>query len=276
MNRLVALALLVASATLVAACGAGPEEGTPSRDIPTPETRPSAGQVRITFYGHSMFAIESPGGVVVLTDPNEDIGYARPSNEIDVVTVSHDHFDHNKVEVAPGARVLRGLTDEGDWADIDKTVGDVRIRTVRSFHDDQDGADRGKNTMFLFEIGDLRIVHVGDRGYGEMAFDDIQTLEASVDAALNADLLMIPVGGHFTIGPQGADQVIAGLHPRLVIPMHYRTDALRNFPDADKLAPVDDFLQGKTNVRRQGGSTLTLGPEPTAEPTIIVLDFQPQ
>ena len=58
--------------------------------------------------------------------------------------------------------------------------------------------------------------------------------------------------------------------------MHYHTDALRNFPDADKLAPVDDFLQDKANVRRQGSSTLTAGPELPSQPLIVVLDFQPQ
>lgn len=273
MKRLVALVLVVAVAALGTACGGGAEETTPTPPGgAAADTRPAAGQVRITSYGHSMFAIESPGGITVLTDPNKDIGYAPPGEGIDVVTVSHDHFDHNKVEVAPDARVLRGLTEDGGWADIDETIGDVRVRAVATFHDDREGAERGKNAMFVFDIGEWRIVHAGDLAHPGISFENIPDLEAS----FGPDVLLIPVGGHFTIGPQEADAVIASLRPRLVIPMHYRTRALRSFPEGGRLARVDDFLEGKANVRRQGSSSLTVGPEPATDSLIIVLDFQPQ
>ena len=113
-----------------------------------------------------MFTIETPGGLTILTDPNEGIGYRAPSGEIDVVTVSHEHFDHNKTDVTPDARVIRGLTDNGDWAEIDETIGNVQIRSAGSFHDEIEGADRGKNTMFVFTIDNLlTIVHAGDLGH---------------------------------------------------------------------------------------------------------------
>jgi len=216
--------------------------------------KPAPGQIRITHYGHSMFAIESPGGIVILTDPNKDIGYAMPDDGVDIVTVSHDHFDHNKVELAPGARVLRGLTNDGDWAEIDEAVGDVRIRAVPTFHDDQKGAERGKNAMFVFEIGDWRVVHAGDLGHAGVSFEALEDLEG----AFRPDILMLPVGGHFTIGPFEAGEVITQLRPARAIPMHYGTEALTNFPDAGELRTLEDFLEAKGQVT-VGGPCLAPG-----------------
>jgi L-ascorbate metabolism protein UlaG (beta-lactamase superfamily) len=165
MKRLALSVLIVAAASLATACGGDGQEATPIvENGATPSMKPAPGQIRITYYGHSMFAIESPGGMVILTDPNKGIGYATPDEDVDIVTVSHDHSDHNKVELAPGARVLRGLTDDGDWAEIDEAIGDVRIRAVPTFHDGQKGAARGRNAMFVFEIGDWRVVDAGGRG----------------------------------------------------------------------------------------------------------------
>src|SRR3990172_9165278 len=128
------LALIALAGALLVACG-GDGGGAPAaRPSPQP-----AGQVRLTYYGHSMFTIETPGGVTVLTDPNQGMGYRAPEVAIDVITVSHDHFDHDKIGVARGALVLRGLISDGDWSDVDTTIGDVRIRSARSYHDEQQG-----------------------------------------------------------------------------------------------------------------------------------------
>ncbi len=262
---LVTLVILALTPTCAGGGGSAPAAG------PSP---PPAGQVRITYYGHSMFTIESPGGVTILTDPNEGIGYRRAAVPIDAITVSHDHFDHNKVEVARGALVLRGLTSDGDWADVDETVGDVRIRTARSFHDERQGAVRGKNEMFAFEVAGLRIVHAGDLGQSRQSFETTQEFQAFLGLTLDADVFMLPVGGHFTIGPKEADDFIAGRHPKLVIPMHYRTDALHDVPDLDQLAPIDDFLRGKTDVQRPGSSIL-VGPGLPPGPAVVALDPQP-
>ncbi|HEU4759603.1 MAG TPA: MBL fold metallo-hydrolase [Dehalococcoidia bacterium] len=262
---LAALFLLAAAA----ACGGGSASTPSARPSPPP-----AGHVRITYYGHSMFTIESPGGVTILTDPNQGIGYRAPRIPIDVITVSHEHFDHNKIGIARGALVIRGLDPDGGWANVDQTVGDVRIRVSRSFHDEDQGALRGKNAMFVFEVAGLRIVHAGDLGHGEQTFKDVQALHAFVPPTLDADVFMLPVGGHLTIGPQEADEIIQNRHPKLVIPMHYRTAALHDFPDADKLAPVDDFLQGKTDVQRPG-SSIVVGTDLPPGPAIAVLDPQP-
>lgn len=278
MKRLALSVLIVAAASLAAACGGDGEKATPIvGNAATPSMKPAPGQIRITYYGHSMFAIESPGGIVILTDPNKDIGYATPDEGVDIVTVSHDHFDHNKVELAPGARVLRGLTEDGDWAEIDEATDDVRIRAVPTLHDDQEGAERGKNAMFVFEIGDWRVVHAGDLGHGGVSFETLEDAEG----AFRPDILMLPVGGHFTIGPFEAGEVITQLRPARAIPMHYGTEVLTNFPDADELRPLEDFLEAKGEVTVGGpcpapgrGTTLVMdqsGMLLDDAPTTIVL-----
>jgi L-ascorbate metabolism protein UlaG (beta-lactamase superfamily) len=255
MKRLAFSLLILAAASLAAGCRGDGEEATPiAGNAATPSMKPAPGQIRITYYGHSMFAIESPGAIVILTDPNKDIGYATPDEDVDIVTVSHDHFDHNKVELAPGAPVLRGLTEDGDWAEIDEAIGDVRIRTVPTFHDDQEGAERGKNAMFVFEIGDWRVVHAGDLGHADVSFE---TLE-DPGSAFRPDILMLPVGGHFTIGPFEAGEVIAQLRPARAVPIHYGTEALTNLPDADELRSLQDFLEAKGEAT-VGGPCLAPG-----------------
>lgn len=268
--------LTVVLSAFPVSCGGGDDDGGPaSPTAASSSASPLAeGQVRITYYGHSMFTIDTPGGITILTDPNEGIGYKAPSGKIDVVTVSHEHFDHNKVGVAPDARVLRGLED-GEWADIDETIGDVRVRTVGTYHDVQLGAERGKNSMFVFTVaGLLTIVHAGDLGEDPTSpsFQDPAILEKIVAA----DVLLLPVGGHTTIGPLEADVVIEDLQPTLVIPMHYRTDFLHDFPDADEFATVDDFTAGKVNVLRPRESTVLVAAGPQEPTAIMVLEPQPE
>jgi L-ascorbate metabolism protein UlaG (beta-lactamase superfamily) len=95
--------------------------------------------------------------------------------------------------------------------------------------------------VFVFEIGDWRVVHAGDLGHAGISFE---TLE-DVEAVFTPDILMLPVGGHFTIGPFEAGEVIAQLRPARAVPIHYGTEALTNFPDADELRPLQDFLEAK-------------------------------
>jgi L-ascorbate metabolism protein UlaG (beta-lactamase superfamily) len=268
--------MIAALVILAASCGGADDApDAPATETPSPAGSPRPGEVRITYYGHSMFTIETRGGLTILTDPNDGIGYRAPSGEIDIVTVSHEHFDHNKAEVAPDARVIRGLTDDGDWAEIDETIGNVRIRSARSFHDSAEGADRGKNTMFVFTVDDLlTIVHAGDIGDepNPFAVQDPELLGKIMDA----DVLLLPVGGHTTVGPEEADAIVETLRPTLAIPMHYRTEFLKDFPDADQFATVDDFAMGKTNVLRPRQNSVQVVPGPQEPTAIMVLEPQPE
>lgn len=208
-------------------------------------------KLTLTWYGQSCFLLESASGTRVLIDPfSKGIGYDLPAGlRADAVTVSHEHADHDNVALAAGhPRVLRGLTaDKKGWTKIDEKIKDIAIRSVGVYHDDKHGAERGLNTVFIFEVGGLRIAHLGDLGH--VLDDDQLSAIGSVDVAL------VPVGGHFTVDAQAATRVIDQLHPRLVVvPMHFRTAA----STVAQLATVDEFLAGKANVRRLAGNTLSL------------------
>jgi L-ascorbate metabolism protein UlaG (beta-lactamase superfamily) len=192
------------------------------------------------------------------------LGYELPSNlRADLVTISHEHADHNNVALVAGKpRVIRGLTsDRKGWTRVDEKVKDVSVRAVSVYHDDKRGAVRGLNTVFIFEVGGLRIAHLGDLG---------STLTDDQLAAIGlVDVLLIPVGGTFTLDGRQATRVVEQLRPRvMVVPMHYKTDAVT----IKELEPLEPFLEGKVNIRREKTPTVALSPlkaRPAAE--IVVL-----
>jgi len=215
--------------------------------------------VTLTWLGQSCFVLRSPAGKTILIDPfGAQIGYPVGKVVADAVTVSHEHADHNNVGMASGSPlILRGLSGNG-WADIDTTVGDIHITSVHLYHDDKQGALRGKDAAFIFETGGKRIMHLGDLGH--------QFTPEQVARFGRVDVLLIPVGGVYTIDADGAAGVVAELKPRIIIPMHYKTPKL-----IIPLAPVDKFLAGRKNVVRVNGSRLELGALP-AEQTTYVLE----
>ena len=239
--RNLAFVLALSAVFLVAACSddAAPPEAP---DTPIIEDR---GTAELTWWGQAMFTLVATDGTRVVFDPYRDIGYQVPTAEelaADVMTVSHAHPDHNNVTLAGDAIVLHGLVD-GGWADIDETVGDTHVYSIESLHDQSDGEERGLNTMFVVETGGLRIAHLGDLGQAELTGDQLDDLG-------EIDILLIPVGGVFTIDAAGATAIVKQIGPRLVIPMHYGTVSL-----SIGLEPVDAFLEGK-NARRLGTSTV--------------------
>jgi len=230
--------------------------------------RAAAPAGQLTWFGQSCFLLETAGGTRILMDPYpKGIGYEVPQGfKADVVTISHEHYDHNNVAFVNGkARVIRGLTaDKKGWTRVDEKLKDVSIRSVGVYHDDQRGAARGLNTVFIFEVGGVRIAHLGDLGH---VLNDDQL------AAIGAvDVLLVPVGGKFTIDALKATHVIEQLRPRImVIPMHYKTDA----STIKERAPLALFLEGKSNVRKETTNTIALSPmkaRPAAE--IVVLPYK--
>lgn len=260
------------AATAFAACGGDSDGGaTPPADGPTATAEATAteaapaGAVELTWWGQSMFVLRSPGRTAVLLDPYGDIGYRLPDPEeldVDAVTVSHEHFDHNNVALGGGATVLRGLTVDG-YAEVNEEIGDVRIHAVPSYHDDEEGAQRGRNAIFVLETGGLRVVHLGDLGH---------TLSEEQIALIGeVDVLLVPTGGFFTIDAGTATEVVTQLAPRVVVPMHFGTTAVA----IPQLAPVDVFLEGKEFERF--GSTVELVPgELPALGTAIVWLLTPE
>ena len=223
---------------------------------------------KLTWLGQSCFVLDTAAGTRVVMDPiPKGLGYELPAGlKADAVTISHEHQDHNNVALLVNKpRLLRGLTpDKKGWTKIDQKVKDVAIRSVGVYHDDAMGADRGLNTVFLFEVGGLRIAHLGDLGH--------LLTDEQLSAIGSVDVLLIPVGGVFTVDGRQATRVVDQLRPRLVvIPMHYRTNVLTS----KQLEGVDDFLEGKPNVRKDASNTLALSTvKARAAAEIVVLNYK--
>jgi L-ascorbate metabolism protein UlaG (beta-lactamase superfamily) len=223
---------------------------------------------KLTWMGQSGFVLETAAGTRVVMDPiPKGLGYDLPPGlKADVVTISHEHSDHNNVALLVNKpRVIRGLTaDKKGWTKVDEKVKEVAIRSVGVYHDDKRGAERGLNTVFIFEVGGLRIAHLGDLGH--------LLTDEQLAAIGSVDVVLVPVGGVFTIDAYQATRVVDQLHPRLIIiPMHYRTPPLT----IKELQPVDEFLERKANVRHEPTNTLTLTPV-KARPAvqIVVLNWR--
>jgi len=237
--------------------------------------------IAVLFWlGQSCFVIQA-GDTTLLTDPfNAQMGYDVSRVEgVDVVTVSHEHGDHNNAAMAAGNPViLRGLANRGaEFSAVDQKVKNVRIFSVNSFHDDRQGAQRGKNAILVFEIlsanPPLRIVHMGD--FGEKRLDPPR-----IKAIGPVDVLLLPVGGFYTIGVAEANQLLADLKPKIVVPMHWKTAKTPNLP----IQTNASFLEGKKHVLREGpvsGNRLTITAsllkqaQEAGEPLIVPLEFGP-
>lgn len=183
--------------------------------------------VEITYLGHSSFRIKGKKQSLV-TDPYDPkkVGFKFPKVSADLVTVSHDHDDHNKSELVAGVKKV--ISTPGEYE-----IGGVSIIGISSFHDDKKGTERGKNTIFVIEMDNLRVVHLGDLGH---------TLkEEKINGIGDVDILMIPVGGKYTIGPEKALQVSQSLEPKIIIPMHYQIKGL-NPKVFSELVGVDLFI----------------------------------
>jgi L-ascorbate metabolism protein UlaG (beta-lactamase superfamily) len=213
--------------------------------------------VKIKFLGHAAFLITTASDTKIVTDPYEPggfggaIGYGPLDEPADIVVISHDHADHNYVKMVPGDPVV--VRRSGD-----ETHRGVVFRALDTYHDPNSGAERGKNTARLIGADGIVLCHLGDLGE-QISSEDAVRLGP-------IDVLMLPVGGTFTIDAVGASAVVARLKPRIAIPMHYKTPKV-----GFDLAPVDDFLAGKPRVRRVDGASFEVTGESLPEPTEIVV-----
>lgn len=205
------------------------------------------GELIIQYLGHSCFFLET-GGFSVLIDPySPQVGYGTLQKEADLVTISHEHMDHNYAEAAPAAEIIRGLTPDGlGWETVSYKEGDISITGIPTYHDEASGKLRGRNTVFVYEIAGIRLAHLGDLGH--------LLHEGDVEKIAPVDILFIPVGGHYTIDALEARQVVEQLAPLVVVPMHYGTRATRNWP----ISNCDSFLEGEGVVEKKGNKPLVI------------------
>lgn len=169
----------------------------------------------ITYLGHSSFRLKGKDATVV-TDPfDKKVGFALPATTADIVTISHDHFDHNHIDgVKPTAKREAPFIIQ---APGEYEVMGVSVFGFPSFHDQEKGEKRGSNTVYTIVLDGITVAHLGDLGH---SLDD-----KFIENLGTVDVLLCPVGGHFTIDSKTAVDLIQEIEPSYIIPMHYKTDA---------------------------------------------------
>ena len=211
--------------------------------------------MNIKYLGHAAFTITSDTGVRIITDPYEtgpDLTYGEITESANIVTVSHNHFDHCYVAGVKGnPEVVRRAGRS--------IAKGIEFKGIASYHDEAKGRLRGNNIIICFELDGIKVCHLGDLGH---LLDDKQVTEIG-----SVDILLIPVGGYYTIDAKAATEVCNQLKPRVIIPMHYKTE--KGIPN---IFGVDEFLGGKANVRRLDASQAEFKPgELPATSQIVVL-----
>lgn len=178
--------------------------------------------MEITWLGHGCFRLKGRDSVVLMDPCPRSTGYNIGRQQAGIVTVSHHHPEHAHLDAVTAQRTLDA---PGEYE-----IGGVMVTGVRTWHDDKKGAQRGANTVFVVELDEVRVCHLGDLGH-------VPTQEQT-EALSDIDVLLVPVGGHTTIDAATASEVISLLEPRLVVPMHYAAEGA-----TAKLDPLDPFIK---------------------------------
>lgn len=211
--------------------------------------------MKLQYLGHSCFRLISDMGTTIVTDPYDSkmVGFEMTRVRCDAVTVSHHHGDHDCMEA-----VL------GDPAVLDEQIScaadDFAVESISTFHDDVKGAKRGSDLVFCFGVDGLKIVHMGDIG----CFD-----QAVADKIRGCDVLLLPVGGTFTVDAEGAKRWVDAVCPKIVVPMHYKTpEHSFDIDGVDKFTSLFD----PDVVISVGADSLVLDDAPDYPTRVVVLD----
>lgn len=216
--------------------------------------------MNINWYGQSCFQISSNQGknnhVSILIDPfEESIGLRLPRKlEADVVLITHNHLDHNNVKAVSGQPFVASGPGEYD-------IKGICIQGIPAFHDNVQGEERGRTTIYTIEAEEIKLCHLGDLGQKELTAEQL-------DKIGDVDILMLPIGGFFTIDAQEAVKIMAQIEPKVIIPMHYRIPNLNI-----KLDGLDKFLKivGIKKIEPLSKFSIKAKDLPKEEVKIIVL-----
>ena len=212
--------------------------------------------MQIKWLGHSSFLIKNSLGKRILIDPfNSEIGYSSFEGNIDIITVSHNHFDHFCINDSWNNCNI--LTNIGEYS-----FSFCNIKGVLSYHDKKKGTLRGENIIFIYDLEGLRLCHLGDLGH-ELSSETINNLCETID------VLFIPIGGHYTINGTEASNVCKSLKPKLIMPMHYKTPFL-----SIQLNGPEEFILSMDTVIKIHSNTFCLNKDDLYKPmSVILLDF---
>ncbi|MBW9171732.1 MBL fold metallo-hydrolase [Clostridium estertheticum] len=210
--------------------------------------------MKITWLGHSCFLLEDSKGTKLLTDPfDATLGYEIYKGSPDIVTISHQHFDHNYTrELTSNYKIVNRIGMS--------TIYDIPIKGIPSYHDKNKGAKRGENIIFTFTMDGYSVCHLGDLGHS-LSNDDLRAIGS-------IDILFVPVGGNYTLDGKEASQVTKKINPKIVIPMHYKTSQV-SLP----LDGIEKFLMYMKNATKTGSNTLIIDDEMTDSLAVKILNF---
>jgi len=210
--------------------------------------------MKIKWLGHASFLVTSESGTSIITDPypqGSGLSYVPINEAADIVTMSHDHFDHNNISGVPGKPQV--ITGNGV-----KNIKGIEFRGIATHHDQSQGKERGANTAFCFSVDGVKVCHLGDLGH-RLSPEQIAEIGS-------VDVLLVPIGGVFTIDAKMAANVVDDLKPKIAMPMHYKT------AKCDwTLNKVDDFIEDKKNVNRLHSSEIEIKAGKLPEVTEIVV-----
>jgi len=210
--------------------------------------------MKVKWLGHASFLITSQDGAKIITDPYSTgmgIDYGEIKEAADVVLISHEHPDHNNVKAVKGNP--QAIASPGT-----KTAKGIEFKGIATFHDESQGKERGPNTAFTFTVDGVKACFLGDLGH--------QLTGEEAGQIGKIDILMIPVGGFYTVDAANATKICDALKPKVVIPMHFKTDKC-----AYPIATVEDFLKGKNNIRREKTSEVTFSKDKLPSATEILV-----
>ncbi len=242
----------VVSVLIIAICAC-------SVNAQTADNQKSGKSIKIKYYGQAAFHVTTSCGTKIIIDPANFKGYKMPDDiTADIITISHEHMDHNVINFdSKNAAIFHGTDEELGRVNIfDTTINDVRLYSVSSFH--SPGGHRF-NAIFVFEFDGVRLVHMGDIG--------TTLTDEQIKAIGEVDILMIPVGGYYTIAKAEADSIVNQLTvKRMVIPMHFKTEKFDGLPGTAEM-----YLDGKENVRRLDSNGFVINPSKAATKREYVL-----
>lgn len=211
--------------------------------------------VDVVWLGHACFLLKSDTKSLIF-DPFKGTGLPEPKLKADIVLCSHSHSDHNNVAAVKHEKstVLEMFTGT-------REIDGVSVKGIATFHDDAKGDKRGQNSVYVVELEGIKFCHLGDLGH---------ELTPSEQGEIGSvDVLFIPIGGFFTIGPQQARNVMKSLKPKITVPMHYNAPGMSIMFEA--LKKVENFLNKDDTVKRLEGPCFTVNKSDLAEKGIIIV-----
>jgi L-ascorbate metabolism protein UlaG (beta-lactamase superfamily) len=220
--------------------------------------------VALRWFGQSCFQIEAGNGKKIVFDPHAILAFGGDKPEADILLLTHEHDDHNQEAVLPRNEkrvVRRGLKPTNtaktqfDWNKIDETIDGISIKSFGTYHDEEDGKKRGKNGVFIVKVDGITFCHLGDLGH--------EITEKQAAAWGPIDVLLVPVGGIYTINGSTARKVVDTLKPRLyAVPMHCGVEGY------DDLLPAREFLEDYKDFKNLSAATNELLIAPNAPPDV--------